>query len=129
MAVTSPDPLGREHAVLSDGWRRIRIDVEQGSLTTGAAVLLHYRKLGLASAEPMIQPLRRFLVLCRHGRFARSMFPRDPRVGHKIAKLGLLAASERLQTTLNGGFDAASRPTRRAPPAAAVAATHSCGME
>jgi len=74
------DVEGREHAVLSDGWHRIRIDVEKGSIAREEAVLLHYRLLGVASAETRILPLRRFLELCRHGRFARSLFPRDPRV-------------------------------------------------
>jgi hypothetical protein len=76
----APDDDGREHAVLSDGWHRIRIDVEEGSIAREEAVLLHYRLLGVASAEPKILPLRRFIELCRHGRFARSLFPRDPRV-------------------------------------------------
>ena len=74
------DCEGREHAVLSDGWHRIRIDVEEGSIAREEAVLLHYRLLGVASAETRILPLRRFLELCRHGRFARSLFPPDPRV-------------------------------------------------
>lgn len=74
------DADGREHAALSDGWHRIRIDVEQGSLAREEAVLLHYRLLGVASAEAKILPLRRFLELCRRGRFARTLFPRDPRI-------------------------------------------------
>jgi hypothetical protein len=74
------DSDGREHAVLSDGWHRIRVDVEEGSIAREEAVLMHYRLLGIASAEPKILPLRRFVELCRHGRFARSLFPRDPRV-------------------------------------------------
>ncbi len=74
------DGEGREHAVLSDGWHRIRIDIEQGSMADGEAVLLHYRLRGVASAKSKVLPLRRFLELCRSGRFARSLFPRDPRV-------------------------------------------------
>lgn len=74
------DSHGREHAVLSDGWHRIRIDVDEGSIAREEAVLLHYRLLGVTSAEPKILPLRRFLELCRRGRFARSLFPRDPRI-------------------------------------------------
>ena len=81
------DGAGREHAVLSDGWHRIRIDVEEGSIACQEAVLLHYRLLGIASAEPKILPLRRFLELCRHGRFARSLFPRDPRVDRWLTVL------------------------------------------
>ncbi|WP_353850747.1 hypothetical protein [Sphingomonas sp.] len=40
--------------MLSDGWHRIRIDVEEGSIAREEAVLLHYRLLGVASAEPKI---------------------------------------------------------------------------
>jgi len=81
------DADGHEHAVLSDGWHRIRIDVEEGSIARAEAVLLHYRLLGVASAEPKILPLRRFLELCRRGRFARSLFPRDPRVERWLTAL------------------------------------------
>jgi hypothetical protein len=81
------DSDGREHAVLSDGWRRIRIDVEEGSIAHEEAVLLHYRLVGLGSAETKILPLRRFLELCRRGRFARSLFPSDPRVDRWLTVL------------------------------------------
>lgn len=74
------DPDGREHAVLSDGWHRIRIEVDEGSIAAGRPVLLHYRLLGIASAEPRVLPLRRLLDLCRTGRFAASLFPPDARV-------------------------------------------------
>lgn len=81
------DAAGHEHAVLSDGWHRIRIDVEDGSIAREEAVLLHYRLLGVASAETRILPLRRFLELCRHGRFAASLFPDDPRIERWLAVL------------------------------------------
>src|SRR3546814_2023745 len=45
------------------------------------------RILGLASAEARLLPLRRFLDLCRHRRFARSLFPRDPRIDRGIEML------------------------------------------
>jgi len=80
-------PDGREHVVLSDGWRHIRLDIEEGRLTGEEAVLLHYRLRGLASAETRLLPLRRLLSLCRHRRFARSLFPRDPQIGHGIEVL------------------------------------------
>ncbi|WP_367112983.1 DUF2285 domain-containing protein [Sphingomonas sp.] len=73
--------------MLSDGWHRIRIDVEDGSIARGEAVLLHYRLLGVESAETRILPLRRFLELCRHGRFAKSLFPADPRIDRWLAVL------------------------------------------
>lgn len=80
-------PDGREHVVLSDGWRHIRLDVEEGRLTGHEAVLLHYRLRGLTSAESRLLPLRRLLSLCRHRRFARSLFPRDPHIDHGIEVL------------------------------------------
>jgi len=81
------DGQGREHAVLSDGWHHIRLDVEEGRLTGQKTVLLQYRLQGLASAEPRLLSLRRLLDLCRHRRFARSLFPRDPRIDRGIDML------------------------------------------
>lgn len=80
-------PEGREHAVLSDGWRRIRVDVEAGSLAGADAVLLHYHLVGLSSAHRQILPLRRLIDLCRHGRFARTLFPPDPRIARWLVVL------------------------------------------
>lgn len=81
------DEMGREHAVLSDGWHHIRLDIEEGRLAGEKAVLLQYRVQGLASAEAVLLPLRRFLDLCRHRRFARSLFPRDARIDRGIEML------------------------------------------
>jgi hypothetical protein len=76
-----------EHAVLSDGWHHIRLDVEQGSLATGNAVILHYRFEGVVSAQPKILPLRRLLDLCRSRRFAQSLYPPDRRVARWLLAL------------------------------------------
>ena len=81
------DAVGREHVVLSDGWHHIRLDIEEGRLAGQEAVLLHYRLRGLASAEARLLPLRRFLDLCRHRRFARSLFPSDVRIDRGIDML------------------------------------------
>lgn len=81
------DGQGREHAVLSDGWHHIRLDVEEGRLTGQEAVLLHYRLSGLASAENRVLSLRRLLDLCRHRRFARTLYPRDPGIERLIDML------------------------------------------
>ncbi|WP_051749744.1 DNA -binding domain-containing protein [Sphingobium chlorophenolicum] len=81
------DPAGYEHAVLSDGWHHIRLDIEEGRLAGQDAVLLHYRLRGLALAETRLLPLRRLLDLCRHRRFARSLFPRDSRIDRGIELL------------------------------------------
>lgn len=90
------DAQGREHVVLSDGWHHIRLDVEEGRLSGQEAVLLHYRLRGLACAEQRLLPLRRLLDLCRHRRFARSLFPRDPRIDRWVDVL-------RVHDALSGG--------------------------
>lgn len=76
-----------EHAVLSDGWHHIRVDIEQGSLAAGEPVAFEYRLSGLASAEPKILPLRRLIDLCRRRRFSVSLYPRDRRVDRWILAL------------------------------------------
>lgn len=67
-----------EHLLLSDGFRTVRLDSAAGVLSGGLG-RLRYRIEGLASAEPALLALRRFLALCRTGRFARSLHPREPR--------------------------------------------------
>lgn len=81
------DRDGNEHAVLSDGFHRIRIDVEAGSIAEGRPVLLHYKLMGMASAETKTLTLRRFLELCRTGRFSASLFPEDRKVDRWLTVL------------------------------------------
>jgi hypothetical protein len=81
------NPEGGEHAVLSDGWRRIRIDVAHGSLVGDGPVLLHYLLHGVSSAEPRLIALRRWLGLVRTGRFMASLFPTDPRIERALLVL------------------------------------------
>jgi len=64
----------REHLLISDGLRAIRIDVLAGTIVGGPAGL-RYRLIGLASAERPVLTLRRFLALWRTGRFCRSLHP------------------------------------------------------
>ena len=69
-----------EHAVLSDGWHHIRIDVQCGSLSSDAPVLLHYRLRGIATLEPKLLPLHRLVDLYRRRRFSVSLYPRERRI-------------------------------------------------
>ena len=62
------DSDGREHAVLSDGWHRIRVDVEEGSIAREEAVLLQYRLLGVTAAR---EPFQQSLQVGRLGTLAR----------------------------------------------------------
>lgn len=81
------DGGGREHAVLSDGWRRIRLDVHGGSLAAGGVVHLHYPLQGIRSLEPKLLSLRRLVAFCRSQRFAATLFPPDRRLPRWIEAL------------------------------------------
>jgi len=83
------DPEGREHAVLSDGYRRIRIDVEEGSMAGGHPVLLRYALEGTVGCgtEARIMPLRRLAGLLRTGRFLPALFPRERRIERMLEVL------------------------------------------
>jgi hypothetical protein len=80
------DRTGREHAVLSDGWHHIRFDVEAGTLSSGP-VVLRYRLQGSVSARPRLLPLRRLVEFSLHRRFARSLYPPDPRIARWLLTL------------------------------------------
>lgn len=77
-------PGGREHAVFSDGYRRIRIDVVSGSVQAAAPVILHYRLAGMAALAPRLLALRQLLALQTYHRFARTLFPLDPHMAERI---------------------------------------------
>lgn len=65
---------GSEHLALSDGWRRIRIDVVEGTLA-GGHVRLHYLLSGFAGLEPRLLAARRLRALWERRRFVRALFP------------------------------------------------------
>lgn len=110
------DP-GGEHAVLSDGWRHIRIDIVRGSLTAGQSVILHYRLSGVASIQPKLLSLRQLIELARHGRFAHSFFPDDARAVRQLLALRVhdaisAGASQREIAAVLFGADAADADAR-----------------
>ena len=70
--------------MLSDGWRRIRIDVSAGTLSGAGPVMLHYDISGVENASSKVLPLQRLLHLCRHHRFAASLFPADRHMARGI---------------------------------------------
>ena len=83
---------GREHLLISDGLRAIRIDVVSGTIA-GGKVTLRYRLAGLASAERPLLTLGRLLALWRTGRFCRSLHPSETRA---TSWLLMLRASDAL---------------------------------
>lgn len=83
------DMHDREHAVLSDGWHHIRFDVVAGTLSAGP-VILRYRLQGSVAMRPKLLPLRRLIDFSLHRRFARSLYPADPRIARWLAMLQVL---------------------------------------
>ncbi|WP_186456899.1 DUF2285 domain-containing protein [Sphingomonas suaedae] len=80
------DAHGHEHAVISDGWHRIRFDIMLGTLSKGPVVL----RCGIAaggSALPKLLPLRRLVDFALHRRFARALYPADPRIARWLTAL------------------------------------------
>ena len=77
---------GREHLLLSDGLRAIRVDIHAGTLTRGP-VQLRYLLAGFASAELPLLTLRRLLALCRTGQFSRALHPGAARAARFILEL------------------------------------------
>lgn len=67
-----------EHLLLSDGMRRIQLEIKRGTLLQGQ-VKLHYDLSGLDGLEAKMMTLRRLVLLCRHGRFPNGLFPPERR--------------------------------------------------
>ncbi len=79
-------PNGGEHAAISDGYRRIRLEVASGTLCDGP-VRLRYRLQGLQRVDPKILTLRRLIALCRLGRFSSQLHPPERLASRWIAAL------------------------------------------
>ncbi|HEV7290513.1 DUF2285 domain-containing protein [Sphingomonas sp.] len=80
---------GLEHAVISDGWHRIRLDVALGTLSSGP-VILRCRIEAMGSAVPKFLPLQRLVDFALHRRFARALYPADPRIERWLIALQVL---------------------------------------
>lgn len=78
LATVVRSDCGVEHILLSDGFRTIRLDILAGSLAAGPAQL-RYLLAGLGSVERPLLTLQRLLLLCRTGRFGRSLHCPEPR--------------------------------------------------
>ena len=78
LAVYHRDADGREHWLLSDGPRQVRLDIVAGTLTAGP-VLLKYHVSGLSRALPQLAALNRLIALSRMGRMPPSLFPFEQR--------------------------------------------------
>jgi hypothetical protein len=111
---------GVEHVVLSDGLRRIRIDIEQGTLRDGP-VILNYHIGGTQKARPALLSVRRLNALCLNCRFAPSLFPHDPRIDRwlhllRVHDAGQGGASQREIAELLFGIERVSTAWSGASP-------------
>jgi hypothetical protein len=114
---------------LSDGWHHIRLDVDGDSLCSDGPLLLQFSLQGLRGAEAKLLTLNRFLFLCRHRRFPRSLFPPDRQVERGIMLLRvsdalsadasyreiavMLFGKERVASEWNGPSDSLRSQVRR----------------
>lgn len=77
----------REHLVLSDGWRRLRIDIIEGTLIGYESVRLDFQLAGFAHLDTRLLTIRRLLALWRRGRFASSLFQPLARLPQRLEAL------------------------------------------
>ncbi len=75
--------------MLSDGYRRIRIDIEEGTLVGDLPIRLRYRHDEIigCDTEMRLAPLRRLAGLFRTGRFLPALFPPERRIERLITVL------------------------------------------
>lgn len=78
---------GREHLVLSDGWRRLRLDVVDGTLLAQGHMRLHFELTGFAHLDARLLTVRRLLLLWRKGRFLRSLYQPLAGLAHRLEAL------------------------------------------
>ncbi len=88
------DDAAREHVVLGDGLRRLRLDVAGGSLLAGP-VRLRFRLEGLHAIEAPLLTLRRLAGLDRLGRMPHQLYPVERRASRWIQALRAVDAEAR----------------------------------
>ena len=80
------DRCGNEHWLISDGHWAIRLDLHDGTLLGGPALLEH-RLQGTRSSRPKLDALRQFLALATTGALPQSLMPREQRAARWILEL------------------------------------------
>lgn len=103
-----------EHVVLSDGHRRIRIDLAEGSLARGEPVILHFQLSGVISIEPAMTTLRNLIMILKYRRFAPSRYPSTAHIDRHLMVLRVrdalaTGASQREMTNVLFGHATSDR--------------------
>jgi hypothetical protein len=86
MVTVVRNTAGGEHIGISDGYRRIRIDVVSGSMLDSPVLLRHHLE-GVERLDQKLISLRRLIALHRHGRFVSSLFPVSPQTKRFVTAL------------------------------------------
>jgi len=98
---------GQEYLVLSDGWRRLRLDVVEGSLCERPCVRLHYRLSGFQDLEARLRTLHRLAALRRTGTFEPKLHPTASGLPRRLEALQVADDMVRfpLQLAFGNAFD------------------------
>lgn len=80
---------GSQQLLLKAGARMIRLDIRRGTALAGP-VRLHFLMGGMRDLGHRLATLRRFVALCRLGRFPAALFARDRRAARWIMMLRAL---------------------------------------
>lgn len=86
-ALLARGPDGREYLALSDGRRRLRLDVVGGTLLGRGPVRLEFELAGFSQLDAQLLTVRRLLGLWGKGRFLRTLFPPLTGLSHRIEAL------------------------------------------
>lgn len=78
---------GCEHLLLSDGWRRLRLDVVEGTLLAAGPVRLHFELAGFSHLDARLLTIRRLLSLWRKGCFLAALFQPLAGLPHRLEAL------------------------------------------
>lgn len=78
---------GCESLLLSDGWRRIRLDIVEGSLAMAPPLRPLFHIEGVSSARGPLRALNRFLDFLSHRRLRPALYPPEPRMARWLLLL------------------------------------------
>lgn len=78
LAVVLQCPEGNEHLLFSDGDHHLQLDLTAGSVRDGP-VCFRYELSGFKYVDAKILTLRRFILLCRLGRFPCGLYAPERR--------------------------------------------------
>lgn len=95
LAVAARSAGGQDYIALSDGWRRLRLDVVEGSLGERGWVRFDYRLSGFRNLEPRLRTLHQLAALRCAGAFDARL---DPAISGMPRRLEALQVADGLSS-------------------------------